>query len=285
MKKALSLLLALCLTFCLCVPFEAGAKDTPLIEKAVRFSKSTYIRFGKNVVGVSEDFYVQIDEYVYGTDPVPVRLQSDEVHVYTGERTEVFLSHSVKSYDTVHLYGLILADGTSSSCSIRGEDRSFEEKNSSAFSFSVGWKFFQQDVLTVVEEEDGIIGYSYTVAAAESVWKIDFTGDTVLDAYLARYAELKAEGIEMERQGDEYRFSSVGDGKVLFLLDGTECGAVTVHVREKREIKRTKLIPAFLYNVSYGMAYGYWLGPLVFVAALPLGTAFGIVKVARILRA
>ena len=89
----------------------------------------------------------------------------------------------------------------------------------------------------------------------------------------------------MEKQGDVYTFPSVGDGKVTILIDGTECGEAPVHVCEKKEIKCTMLPHAFLNNVLLGMAYGYWLGPLVFAAALPVGVTRGIVKVARILLA
>lgn len=280
MKKTICFLLTLCL-LCSLIPLSASAKDTPTVEKAIRFSHSVYIRFGKDVTGVSEDFNVQI-----GTDPVSV--DADAVHVYMAERVEVFLSESVKSNDTVNLCGLILSDGSTVSCTIgRKQSKEFDERNDSTVFLSAGLNFFKQDTLTVMEEiQNGVGGYIYNVAAGESSWRISFAGDPFLnDAYLLRHTELRAEGIEMEKQGDVYTFPSVGDGKVTILIDGTECGEAPVHVCEKKEIKRTMLPHAFLNNVLLGMAYGYWLGPLVFFVALPVGVTRGMVKVVRILLA
>lgn len=275
-KKGLSFLLSVCL-ICACIPFTASAKAQVRIEKAVSFDNSAYIRFSRHVVGVSEDFSVQIDAYDEGGEPAPICLGTEDVQIFTSERVEVFLPLDVW-INTVHIHGLVLSDGTTADYTIRDDNEDFTQTfRSGAFAYAE--LRFEQDALTVYED------YAEYYAAVGSKWKLDFSGDIILtDKYLPRHAELRAEGIGMEKQGNKYVFTSTGDGTVSIVIGGYICETYTVHIREKREIKQTMLRTAFENSILSGMAFVYWLGPMAFLA-LPLSPVFGIVKVVRMLLA
>ena len=287
MKKAFSFLLSVCL-ICACLPFTASAAAQVRIEKAVDFDDCAYIRFGKNVVGVSEDFYIQIDGYYSPDEPRSVRLDTDDLQVFTEDRLEVFLPVedclSVR-YDPVHVHGLVLSDGTTADYTIEPDEDSFFGSPFLSPEFSYAELHFEmQDALTVYADLDDQPNAFYT--AVGSKWKPDFTGDRAMnDKYLRRHTELTAEGIELEKQGNKYVFTSVGDGTVSIVIGGYVCHTVHVCVREKQEIKRTMISVAFGNSFLWGMAFGFWLGPLALVTALPITIFGGVLKVVRMLLA
>ena len=287
MKKVFSLLLTVCFVFA-CIPFTASAKAQVRIEKAVDFDDYAYIRFGKNVVGVSEDFYIRIDGYYSPDEPRSVRLGTDDLQIFTEDRLEVFLPVddclSVR-YDPVHVHGLVLSDGTTADYTIEPDEDSIFGSPFLSPEFSYPELHFEmQDALTVYVDFIDQPNAFYT--AVGSKWKPDFTGDRAMtDKYLRRHIELTAEGIGLEKQGNKYVFTSVGDGTVSIVIGGHICHTVHVCVREKQEIKRTMIPVAFENSLLWGMAFGFWLGPLALVAALPITFFGGVLKVVRMLLA
>ena len=277
MKRVFSLLLTVCLIL-VCVPFTASAKDAVRVENAVTFPNSSYIRFNRKVVGVAEDFSIQVDAYDDEGNPAPVCFGTDDVQIYTEKRVEVFLPMDVWIY-TVHVHGLMLSDGTAADLTIRDDNDDFTQTFRRGDNFVYAEIRFEQDAMTVYDGRE-----FYTAVGSE--WKLNFKGDVVLtDNYLLRHAALTAEGIGLEKQGNKYVFTSDGDGSVHIVIGGYVCKTESVHVREKQEIKRTMLRTAFENGLLWGMAFGYWMGPLALIAAAPLCLVGGVVKGLRMLLA
>ena len=132
MKKALSVLLALCLAFCLCVPAFAEDAPTALVEEATEFyfwnddPPVLYVRFSEQITGVSDAFRAEFlpDPYLpdeprpaIGRDDLSVVLPCDE----NGGRVELFLT--IKEYDyDLRLSGLVDAQGGEIEFTVRQGD-------------------------------------------------------------------------------------------------------------------------------------------------------------------
>lgn len=272
-RKWFSVVLAMAL-LCALVPPVVLAADAPEAAHAVILGSCIYIRADESVVGVSPDFYAEI-----AVNGKSTRLDAEQVQVFTETGVEVVLETDTQRNMSVRLHGLQRADGSVDDLVV--SDKAFIF-NPTAFS-SYGWKMIEYDTFTV-NAYDGDRDAVFTSVGSE--WKLDFLFKKGMDdPYLLRHIELAADGIELQKQGDAYVFTAVGDGYVSLLFCGIQCSKELVHVREKGEIKRTLLPSVFVNSAAFGLAFGYWLGPVALVAALPVGLVFGVVKVIRILTA
>ena len=103
---------------------------------------------------------------------------------------------------------------------------------------------FERDALTVNT------GNSEYYAAVGSAWKLDFTGDVVLtDKYLRRHAELTAEGVGPEKQGNKYVFTSTGDGTVQIVIGGYVC-KTEQNKKEEWIMKKARKISACILTAA-----------------------------------
>lgn len=273
MKKALSVLLALCLAFCLCVPAFA-VDDAPLVECAL-VNNQTYIRLSEAVTDTAADFYV---EGISDTPSIHVTVDPSQVQIVRRERLEVVLDFSMLQDETQHkatstysliLHGLILADGSCTDITV------LEGQFGHAFS----GRYFDADPDNILYWKTTSPPYEHYVAVG-TVWTLHVDEDALYgDEYLNAHIERSIDGAEPQIEGDTYTFDTVGDCVITFRCCGDFCvSSTTVHVLSKPDMKRMLISTLPFEAFGYGMGVGYWLGPWWLPISLPLGVLHAVAK-------
>lgn len=276
MKKALSLILVFCFAFCMCVP--AFAEDASYTEAVWRLHWHDptiyYVRFKENVTVSLDALRV---EYTAKEQDSPAVLDTQSIAVYTDEKVELVLTFPEFVPDFT-VSGLALKDGASVQQTVKTEH--VQEIDSADLDST--WLFKKHDALYLPHLIQGNFGGCDV--AVGSRWSLRFNALTYpRDPYLQARLTLEADGIEMRRDGDEYVFDAVGQGRVFLSLFGIRYSpGYKVNVMEKSALKTRILLTApFQYAALpiYGLRY---LGPFT-VLLLPFSFVYTLVTYVRIL--
>lgn len=232
MKRIFSVLLALCLAFCLCIPAfaESAPTEDSLIEEAVDYyivdgdSDVLYIRLGETVSGVSESLSAAFLPDPYLADEaqdvilVPDVITKDDISFIqpceeNGGRLELFLKAEVDGFD-LHLAGLLDAQGNALECTVAQDQFDFHPL------------FFRVDS----DEMANVFLHFYT-GEQPILWGDDVTpmteyclvGETVhlpegLSPALQSRARLVCDGVELSENDDGTYAVVSGTGTVTYAV-------------------------------------------------------------------
>lgn len=292
MKKALSVLLAFCLAFCLCVP--AFSKDAPaadtLIEEAVDYfildddSEVLYIRLGEKVRSVSEALTAEFLPDPYLPDELPPAVGEDDLNIIlpceeNGSRLELFLRAEVDGFD-LHVAGLLDAQGNALECTVTQDQFTFQPL------------FFRVDS----DEMANVFLHFYT-GEQPILWEDDVTpmteyclvGETVhlpegLSPALQNRTRLVCDGVEL-RENDDGAYTAVsGSGTVTYAVAGQFNVTVKLCVQTQeerrifasREAAKRPLVTSYLwmmYATVIPVLYWDYAGLAVLPVTILLGLA------------
>lgn len=279
MKKTVSVLLALCIPFCLCIP--AFAADTSLVECALKTLTGTYVRFTEAVVGVADDFSA---EGVAHDDWFRVTIDPAMIEIIERERLEfVYLDGDISDesqYRSTNgfglvLHGLLLADGTCADVTI--DEHDFEPYHGKYLTTDTKNRLYSE---TWNSER---LWYEYDVAVG-SVWTLEEANDEYVDDYLYAHTEILFEGAAPDVQGNTYTFNTPGD-YVYYVrcCGGFHVQKAVIHVHTKSEMKRIMILPLIEEGFEAGMAVGFWLGPWWLPISFPLGALHALANLFLVL--
>ena len=292
MKKSLSVLLALCLAFCMYVPAFAGdapAEDA-LVEEAVDYfisdssSEVLYIRLGEKVSGVSESLTAEFLPDPYLPDELPPVIGGDDLSVVlpceeNGGRLELFLRAEVDGFD-LHIAGLLDAQGNALECTVT-QDR-----------FAFHPLYFRVDT----DEMANVFLHFYT-GEQPILWQDDVTpmteyclvGETVhlpdgLSPALQNRTRLVCDGVELSENDDGTYAAVSGTGTVTYAV--AERFSVTIRlciqtpgerrIFAAREAAKRPLVTSYLwmmYATVLPVLYWNYAG----LAVLPVTVLLGLV--------
>ena len=309
MKKALSLLLTLCLAFCLCIP--AFAEDAPaqnaLIEEAVEYyladsnSSVVYIRFNEQVRGVSDSLAAELLPGSYLTDlldeapdaiPAPDAITAEDIRFIepceeNGSRLELFVKTGLDGFD-LHVTGLLDAQGNALECTVTPEELTYHTL------------FFWVDTDEMANILLGFYAGEHTIKSI--LWDHEvmplteycLVGETIqlpdgLSPALQNRTKLVCDGVEL-RENDDGTYTAVsGAGTVTYDVAGQfgVTAKLCIQTPEERRIfaareaAKRPLVTSYLWlqaatvlPVLYGNYAGLAVLPvtiLLGLATLPLG--------------
>ena len=305
MKKGISVLLALCLAFCLCVPaFAESAPEHSLIEEAVDYyivdgdSDVLYIRFSDKVSGVSESLTADFlpDPYLADETPdvvlEPDVIEKDDISLIqpceeNGGRLELFLRAEVDGFD-LHLAGLLDAQGNALECTVTPEELTYhtlffvvdtDEMTSILLGFYAG----EHSIKSILWDHEVMPLTEYCLV-----------GETIhlpkeLSPALQNRAKLVCDGVELQENDDGTYTAVSGTGTVTYDVAGQFSAAVKLCIQTPeerrifaaREAAKRPLVTSYLWlqaatvlPVLYGNYAGLAVLPvtvLLGLATLPLG--------------
>ena len=279
MKKLLSVLLAAVLLTAVCPP-AARAADASYAQAVWRLHWHDptiyYVRFDENVTTAADA--LRVEYTTKGQESTSV-LDAESISLYTADdgKAELILRFSEFIPDFT-VSGLVLRDGTHVSQTVQTDN--IPEINWTGLDRTYLLK--KHDALYLPHLIQGDFGGCDV--AVGSRWSLRFNALTYpRDPYLQARLTLEADGIEMRRDGDEYVFDAVGQGKVFLSLFGIRYSpGYKVNVMEKSALKtRIFLTSPFQYAALpiYGLRY---LGPFT-ALLLPFSFVYTLVTYVRIL--
>ena len=309
MKKALSLLLSLCLAFCLCIP--AFAADAPaqnaLVEEAVEYyladsnSSVVYIRFNEQVRGVSDALAAELLPGLYLTEllheepdliPEPDVITAEDVSFIepceeNGSRLELFVKTGLSGLD-LHVTGLLDAQGDALECTVTQDRFTYETlffrvDTDEMASILLGFYSGEHSIPSIFRDDD-----------AAPLTEYCLVGETIhlpegLSPALQNRAKLVCDGVELQENDDGAYTAVSGTGTVTYDVAGQFSAAVKLCIQTPqerrlfaaREAAKRPLVTSYLWMqaatvlpVLYGNYAGLAVLPVSFLlglATLPLG--------------
>ena len=309
MKKALSLLLTLCLAFCLCIP--AFAEDAPaqnaLIEEAVEYyladsnSSVVYIRFNEQVRGVSDSLAAELLPGLYLTEllheepdliPEPDVITADDVSFIkpceeNGSRLELFVKTGLSGLD-LHVTGLLDAQGNALECTVTQDQFAYQPlffwvDTDETVCFLLSLYAGEHSIPSILWDDDVMPLTEYCLV-----------GETVhlpegLSPALQNRAKLVCDGVELQENDDGSYTAVSGTGTMTYEVAGQFSAAVKLCIQTPqerrlfaaREAAKHPLVTSYLWMmyatvlpVLYGNNAGLAVLPftiLLGLATLPLG--------------
>lgn len=295
MKKALSVLLAFCLAFCLCLSAfaaDAATENSP-VEEATEFffwnddPSVLYVRFNAQITGVSDAFNAEFLPSPYLPDELPPAIGGDDLRVVlpcaeNGGRVELFLTIKEYGYD-LHLSGLIDAQ--------RGEiEYTVRQSDSNSYMFTVDADSDGMSLLInlytgdlplkvlLAEEDFDLSALTSYCLVGDPLWLPE------LSPALKSRAKLTCDGVKLSENDDgSYTFVS-GTGTVTYEVGGVLRATTKICVQTPKEraafvsraAAKHPLVTAYIWMTAANVipiAFLYPIGFVLLPASILLGLA------------
>lgn len=276
MKKIISALTAaimMCLSSFIVV--YAGEETHVESKWAIMWAQHIYyIRFDQTISGMGDMFHVT---YTMKNRDAVFELEKENIEIYTDERLELVLRFP-DFISNITVSDLILQDGEHVRQSMQTD--TFQEIEH--LDMDGTWFCMKRDALFLPKIIQGEL--NDCDVAVGSRWKLRFTERTYpRDPYLRKRLSLSAEGIDMKKEGDEYVFASVGEGRVSLCLFGVPCSSGKVRVLEKQDLKHKMVFAAPVEYFAFALLSLRYLSPLGLVITFPVAVGYTLVTYFRMI--
>lgn len=276
MKKMISILLAVIFLTVIWLPAVHASETSYAEAQWVIWNMGNvyYVRFNQNVSAVGDALHV---EYIPAKSGDASVLDANAIMIYTENRLELVLQFPERILSFT-VSNLVLQDGTH----VRQELQAGQFKEIATQDLDWIWFLMKRDGLFSPKFLQGSL--DDCDVSVGSRWRVRFIDSFFpRDDYLRAHTSLTAEGIELMQDGDEYVFSSTGQGTVSLCLFGYPRCTGSVRVMEKQELKWKMLVTTPIQYLAIPIIALRFLGPLALVFGIPLAAGMTIVTYSRLL--